>query len=294
MSTETSDVIHDIGFRHYDGPRLGRACVTRSLLIDTVRGSYGLGRPARSKVMPWLLAGGTVLPALIIALVTGVTGADRLPISYLDYLAPIGTATALFAAAAAPYAVSRDLRFGVLPLYLSRPMRRKDYVAARYAGLAISLFAVMAVPQTVLLLGALLAKLNVTDQFEGWIQGIIAAGLLAVLVAAIALLIASVTPRRGLGIAAIITTFTLLTGVSSILTGFFGSENTSIATYSAMLDPFRLVHGLVAMLFGIESQLYLVVPEGSEQLAVFALGYLVILAVFGLLLVRRYQKVGKL
>ena len=62
------DVIHDIGFRHYDGTRNGRGWVVRSLLVETVRGVFGLGRPARSKVMPWALIGILVVPPVIIAL----------------------------------------------------------------------------------------------------------------------------------------------------------------------------------------------------------------------------------
>ena len=42
----TADVIHDIGFRHYDGPRLGRGWIVRSLLLETLRGVFGLGRPS--------------------------------------------------------------------------------------------------------------------------------------------------------------------------------------------------------------------------------------------------------
>ena len=70
------DVIHDIGFRHYDGHRFGRGCVVRSLLVETVRGVFGLGRPARSKVMPWVLIGILLIPPLVIAVVILLTGGD--------------------------------------------------------------------------------------------------------------------------------------------------------------------------------------------------------------------------
>ena len=63
----SDDVIHDIGFRHYDGVRFGRGWIVRSLLVETVRGIFGLGRPAKSKIMPWVLFGILLLPPLIIA-----------------------------------------------------------------------------------------------------------------------------------------------------------------------------------------------------------------------------------
>src|SRR5665647_3183604 len=79
------DVIHDIGFRHYDGQRFGRGWVVRSLLVETVRGVFGLGRPARAKVMPWALIGILLVPPLIIALSILLTGGDQLPVSYTQY-----------------------------------------------------------------------------------------------------------------------------------------------------------------------------------------------------------------
>ena len=59
-------VIHDIGFRHYDGPRLGRGWAFRSLLLETLRGAFGLGRPAKVKIMPWVLIGLFTVPAIVI------------------------------------------------------------------------------------------------------------------------------------------------------------------------------------------------------------------------------------
>ncbi|HEY8718270.1 MAG TPA: hypothetical protein VIM26_06720, partial [Pengzhenrongella sp.] len=57
-------VIHDLGYRHYEGPRLGRRHITRALFIESAKGAYGLGRSARSKVMPMILLGAMCLPAV--------------------------------------------------------------------------------------------------------------------------------------------------------------------------------------------------------------------------------------
>ena len=57
--------IHDIGYRHYDGPRLGASYIRRSLFVDTLRGAYGFGRSARSKVVPLALVAIMVLPAVV-------------------------------------------------------------------------------------------------------------------------------------------------------------------------------------------------------------------------------------
>ena len=74
-------VIHDLGYRHYDGVRLGRAAITRALFVESAKGAYGLGRSTRSKVMPLLLLAAISLPALIIAVVAAVTAAITAMIS---------------------------------------------------------------------------------------------------------------------------------------------------------------------------------------------------------------------
>ena len=290
-----ADVIHDIGFRHYDGPRFGRGWVARSLLVDTIRGIFGIGRPARSKVMPWVLVGILSVPPIIIGLVVLLTGGDEPPISYTQFLYQFNVPISLFVAGAAPYAVSRDLRHGVLPLYLSRPLVRTDYVAARYGGLAIAVFAILAVPQTLLLVGALLAELDAGEQLVGWAGGLAMAVLLALLLSAVSLAIAAFTPRRGLGVAAIITVLIVVQGFSFALSGIaYGEDARDLAALAGAMDPYRLVDGLAVWLLGVDPVIPDFAPTDAGQGAVFVLVYVVALAAFGGLLLRRYRKAGRL
>jgi ABC-2 type transport system permease protein len=287
------DVIHDIGFRHYDGPRLGRGWVVRSLILETVRGIFGLGRPARSKVMPWILIAILLMPPLVIALSVLLIGGNELPLSYTQYLSAMGLVISLFVAGSAPYCVSRDLRYGVMPLYLSRPMQRTDYVLAKVAGLTIAMFTVLATTETLLLVGALLAKLPVGAQLAGWAGGLFAAALLALLLAVISLVIAALTPRRGLGVAAIITTLLVVSGVTDLLTLVAQNKGyTTLATYLPALDPFALVDGVVAQLLGIESANDAVYPGDATGLLVYGALAVVVIGGAMAILVRRYQKVG--
>ena len=69
--------IHNIGYRNYDGPRLGRAYARRSLFSQTLRGAYGLGRSAKSKVLPMLLFVVMCVPAAIMVAVAVATKAKR-------------------------------------------------------------------------------------------------------------------------------------------------------------------------------------------------------------------------
>lgn len=291
----STDVIHDIGFRHYDGPRNGRGWVVRSLLVDTLRGIFGLGRPARSKVMPWILVGILALPPLVIALVAVLAEVDTLPISYTQYLVQLQVVIGLFLALAAPYAVSRDLRHGILPLYLSRPLTRTDYVLARGGGLAIAMLLVMVGPQTLLLVGALLAKLPVGDQLAGWAGGVAASVLLAVLLAVVGLLIAAATPRRGLGVAAIITVLLVVSGFTAAVSGLaLGHDARTLAVLAGALDPFRLVDGLASWTFGVDPVIAEFAPTTGGEVAAYALAYVLLTGAAAALLMRRYRKAGRL
>jgi ABC-2 type transport system permease protein len=287
------DVIHDIGFRHYNGVRFGRGWIVRSLLVETVRGIFGLGRPAKSKIMPWVLFGILLLPPLIIALWVILTRGKDLPLSYTGYLSSMQFVIALFVAGAAPYCVSRDLRHGVMPLYLSRPMKRSDYALAKFGGLSIGLFLVLAVPETLLLLGAVLAKLSIGHQLAGWASGIAISAVLALALSAISLVIAAFTPRRGLGVAAIVTTLVVVSGLSFVLSGIAGEKGyQTLSDYVAMLDPFRLVDGLAVAWFGVSSSSSTAPPPGALGGTVFALVAAALVGGGVAILVRRYRKVG--
>jgi ABC-2 type transport system permease protein len=285
-------VIHDIGYRHYKGRRLGRGYVARSLLVDSLRGTYGLGRSARSKVMPMLLGALMCLPALVMVIVVNATGADRLPLAYTDYAFRLQTVVAIFVAAQAPQSVSRDLRFHTMPLYLSRPPHRIDYVLAKYAAMSSALLILLAVPLLIMYAGALLAHLPTWDQTRGLLQGLAGAVLFALVLTGIGLLIAALTPRRGLGIAAIITVLLVATAVGGVTNGIAQDQGAhTLAGYAGLIGPFTLVDGVQTWLFGTVPNVP-PGPPGTLGGPVFALvAAVIVLGSFGLLLLR-YRKVS--
>jgi len=285
-------VIHDIGFRHYSGPRLGRGYLLRSLYIESLRGAYGLGRSGKSKVMPFLLLAVMTIPALIIAVVATVTKSTELPVSYTEYPNSLGLAIGIFVAAQAPALVSRDLRFKVMPLYLSRPLGRNDYVLAKFGAITSALFILIVVPLIVLYVGALLAKLPFWAQTRGFLSSLVGAAMLALVLGAIGLLIASITPKRGFGVAAVITVLLMLGVVSAVLQAL-AKENghEKVAGYFGAIDPAALVNGVQVWLFDAESSVQ-VPPPGTLGGIVFLLLTVVVVAgCYGLLLLR-YRKVS--
>ncbi|CAM5431691.1 hypothetical protein SCYAM73S_02271 [Streptomyces cyaneofuscatus] len=223
MSTETKAAagrdtsrIHNIGYRSYDGRRLGRAYARRSLYSQTLRGSFGLGRSAKSKVLPMLLFGVMTLVAAILVAVSMVTpDSTKLVIKYTSYAIYLQAVIGLFIAAQAPQAVSRDLRFKSVPLYFSRPIERADYVLAKLAATASALFILTGAPLLILYVGSLLAKFDFVDQTKWFGQGLVSVALLSVLFAGLGLVMAALTPRRGFGVAAVIAVLTISYGAVS-------------------------------------------------------------------------------
>ncbi|MDI9832420.1 MULTISPECIES: ABC transporter permease [unclassified Streptomyces] len=290
--------IHNIGYRSYDGPRLGRSYATRSLYSQSLRGAYGLGRSVKSKVLPMLLFVVMCVPAAIMVAVAVATKAKDLPVDYTRYAIIMQAVISLYVASQAPQSVSRDLRFKTVPLYFSRPIETADYVRAKFAALASALFILTAAPLLVLYVGALLAKLDFAEQTKGFAQGLVSVILLSLLFAGIGLVIASVTPRRGFGIAAVIAVMTISYGAVSTLQAIadaqtLGEEGGSGAiAWIGLFSPVTLIDGVQSAFLGATSAF----PGGVGPSTGEGVVYLVVVlgliaAAYGLLL-RRYKKVG--
>ncbi|MEV4908192.1 ABC transporter permease subunit [Streptomyces albidoflavus] len=291
--TVDSTQIHNIGYRKYDGPRLGRSHARRALYSQSLRGAYGLGRSAKSKVLPMLLFAVMCLPAAIMVAVTVTAGLKTLPVDYTRYAVVMQAVIGLYVASQAPQSVSRDLRFKTVPLYFSRPVERVDYVLAKYAAMASALFLLTAVPLLVLYAGALLAELDFADQTAGFGQGMVSVALLSLLFAGIGLVVSAVTPRRGFGIAAVIAVFTITYGaVSTVQAIAFQQGNTEAVGWIGLFSPITLIDGVQTAFLGATSAY----PGGAGPST--AGGTVHLLVVLGLiagcyaLLMRRYRKAG--
>ncbi|MFF9770168.1 ABC transporter permease [Streptomyces sp. NPDC014636] len=285
--------IHDIGYRGYDGPRLGRAYARRSLYSQSLRGAYGLGRSVKSKVLPMLLFAVICVPAAIMVAVAVATKAHELPVSYTRYAIIMQAVISLYVASQAPQAVSRDLRFKTVPLYFSRPIETADYVRAKFAALASALFVLTAAPLLVMYLGALLSKMGFAHQSEEFAQGLVSVALLSLLFAGIGLVIAAVTPRRGFGIAAVIAVMTISYGAVSTLQAIADVQGSSNAVpWIGLFSPITLIDGVQSAFLGGSSSFPGGVGPSNGEGAVYVVFVLSVIAACYGLLIRRYQKVG--
>ncbi|MCX0244938.1 ABC transporter permease [Streptomyces drozdowiczii] len=301
MSTETGAAtgsetsrIHNIGYRSYDGPRLGRAYARRSLYSQTLRGSFGLGRSAKSKVLPMLLFGVMCLvAAIIVAVAIAAPGTTKLPIKYTSFAIYLQAVIGLFIAAQAPQAVSRDLRFKTVPLYFSRPIEHGDYVLAKFAAMASAVFVLTGAPVVILYIGALLGKFDFGDQTKWFAQGMVSVLLLSVLFAGLGLVMAALTPRRGFGVAAVIALLTITYGAVSTIQGIAWSTGSEGAVpYLGLFSPITLIDGVQTAFLGATSAF----PGGNGPGA--GIGVIYLLVVLALIagsyavLMRRYRRVG--
>ncbi|MFV2117790.1 ABC transporter permease [Streptomyces sp. Act-28] len=291
MSTETQ--IHDIGYRAYDGPRLGRAYARRSLYAQSLRGAYGLGRSARSKVLPMILFGVMCVPALIVVAVAVITESGSLMLGYTRYAIVMQLVIALYAASQAPQSVSRDLRFRSVPLYFSRPIERVDYVLAKYGAMASALFVLTASPLLILYVGALLAKMDFTDQTKGFAQGLVSVALLSLLFGGIGLVLAALTPRRGFGVAAVIAALFISYGaVVTVQAIAWSTDNLDAVVWLGLFSPITLIDGVQTAFLGATTSFPGEAGPGTGTGAVYLLVVLALIAGSYAALMRRYRKVG--
>jgi ABC-2 type transport system permease protein len=293
-TAEPTGAIHDIGYRHYDGPRLGPTYIARSLFVHSLRGAFGLGRSTRTKVMPLLLVAVMVVPALLIATIAIVTKTNKLPLEYTAYAVHLQVIVAIFVASQAPQSVSRDLRFRVVALYFSRPLSRHAYVQAKMLAMSAAIFLLLALPLLLLYGGALLAKMPFWHNSRGVLVGLAGAVVFSLVLASIGLVIAAFTPRRGLGVAAVVAVLLVLAGVSGTIQGIAEHQaNYTTAGYAGLISPFTLVDGVQTWAFGAKSST-ISHPHGTTGGVTFVLVTIALVAACYGLLVLRYRKVSVL
>jgi ABC-2 type transport system permease protein len=303
MTTGHTGAIHDIGYRHYDGPRLGTPYIARALFVHSLRGAFGLGRSTKTKVMPLLLLAVMVVPALLIAAIAVVTGDDKLPLEYTAYAVNLQIIVSVFVASQAPQSVSRDLRFRVVALYFSRPLSRLAYVEAKLLAMSAAVFLLLAIPLLVLYGGALLAQMSFWDNTRGVLVALAGAVIFAVVLASMSLVIAAFTPRRGLGVAAVVAVLLVLAAVGGTIRGIAESQSShdvvngvvqdpsSVAGYAGLISPFTLVDGVQTWAFRAKSSIDMP-PPGTTGGIVFVLVTIAIVAACFGLLTLRYRRVS--
>jgi ABC-2 type transport system permease protein len=284
-------VIHDLGYRPYTGERLGEGSIARALVVTGFRNAFGLGRSAKSKVLPFILLGLNVFPAVVIIGVLVLTGADELPLGYAEYASTTQIILGIFVAAQAPVLFSRDLRHGSIALYLARPLRSSTYALARWAALLLATMVFLLLPILLLYVAALLGELDVSDQTEAAARAVAVAVLLALSLTGVSGLIASWSTRRGFAVVATIAVLLIGNGIVTAIQGISSEEGRAdIGEVAGLFSPYSLYRGVAHTFADGEQPLAAPTGTGLETAYVLVFLALSVACVGGLLW--RYRKVA--
>ncbi len=292
--------IYDLGYRRYDGPRLGRRHAIAALFRHTLLSCYGIGRGGRAKIAPLVFGGMAVIPAVI---AVGITALARQagqagqviesasPLRYETYYGVISQILVLFCAAQAPELVGRDQRYHVLPLYFSRALERTDYALAKYAGFVAAILIFVLLPQLVIFVGLILSAADpasaVGDNLAKLPPILIEGLLLAGLYGGLSLAIAAFTPRRAYATATIIAAI-IIPGVVVEIANQISSQD--LSRWLVLLSPGDVMHATNAWLFGIAPTRAEVV-DADHPGGLYAIVTLLAIAVAVVLLLRRYERI---
>jgi ABC-2 type transport system permease protein len=312
-ATGAASVIHDLGYRRYDGPRLGRAQIVRALAWHSFRSAFGFGRGARAKIVPLLALVALCLPAVVSAFAMS-RGNPRL-VDYDTYAPALrDIVMTVFVAVQAPELVSRDLRSRVLPLYFARPIKTIDYPLAKYLAFTAACLAMLEVP-LLLLYGGSIANSHggaaVWAQTRALIPGLLVGLMWAVVLAAISLFLASLTGRRAFATGAVAVFFLLTFTLAEILLQVEGDPQptqvpvASGPAHAVAVQPIIAVPSLAQKVSGLFSPYTLLdgvrmwlggtdpadnVPKPGGFGAVYALVLVIITALCLVGLAARYRK----
>jgi len=212
-----------------------------------VRNVLGLGRAARHKILPIIAAVMAYLPAVVFVgfavLLSDFIDPNEVA-DYAGFYFSIVSALVLFNAFVAPDVLTSDRRNGLLALYLSTPLTRGSYVAARAMAVVITLLVVTLGPPLLLLIGYTFEGAG-PDGFDGWLGAfgrvLLCGVLIAMVYGGMALSMASFTDRRGVATASIV--LVMLLGATLTITLVEAAQwSTDWYLLNLVVFPFELVH----------------------------------------------------
>lgn len=237
------------GFQRYDGARSGVPGAIRSVTWQSVRATLGLGRAGRTKIFPVIAVAIAYVPAIVfiglaVLIPSGIVDGP----TYAEYYGFITSAIVLFAALVAPEVLVADRRNGMLALYLSTPLHRGTYLAAKMLAVGATLGLVTLGPPVLVLLGYTFDGSG-PDGFGNWMIVLFRILLSGVAVSAaltsISMAASCLTDRRAfaaIGVVLLVLASPIL--ASALVDGAELSENWRL------LDVFSMPFELVFRIFG--------------------------------------------
>ena len=289
--------IYDIGYRGYDGPRLGRRHAFSTLFVGGLRATFGLGRSGRAKIVPAFCV---ALPAITAVVIVALGAfASRFGISDLgvipghpDMAGSVGVFATILVAVQAPELLGRDVRYRVLSLYFSRALLREDYALAKLAALGAAVMAMLLLPHVILTIGAVLLTTDVLGALgreAGYWPAILGStALTAAATAGVALAVAAFIARRAYATVAIFGVFVVPGIIAAVVITL---ELGAASRYLVLLDLGTVLDAANAWLFGVAPTAGIWPVTGLPV----SLGLVAAIAIAlgsGVILVQRYRTIA--
>lgn len=247
--------VFDRGYKHYDGPRLGRSHAFSALIRYSIKRALGIKKSWTAKVIPIILYVAVALPVVIsLGIRAFLPSAEVL--DYPDFFPFIFIIEGIFVAMISPEMLSGDRRENVLPLYFSRAITRLDYLLAKLIATAVLTLTMSLIPAIVLWIGRQLldtSPLSAMGDHLGDLGRIfVAGGMIALYLGAIGLLVSAFTGRKSIAVAIIVLGFLLATTLAFALAAAF--NNTDFKRYLVFLSPADTISAFVNQLFAAPVQ----------------------------------------
>lgn len=290
--------IYDIGYRRYEGPRLGRRNAFLTLFVGALRAAYGFGRTARAKILPGFCL---VFPAIIAVIFVAMNAfAARLGASEMGGAIPghpemasaVGVFATILVAVQAPELLGRDVRYRVLSLYFSRALLRADYALAKLAALSLAVVIMLLIPHIILTVGAVLLTTDIAGalgrEAGKWPAILGSVVLTSVATAAVALVAAAYVARRAY---ATVTIFALFIVPGLIVLVIASLELGAASQWVVFLDLGSVLDAANAWFFGIAPS-PAVWPQSGFPVVAGAVASLVIAVGASAITVQRYRTIA--
>jgi ABC-2 type transport system permease protein len=284
-SSQPYGEIYDLGYKHYDGKRLGRTHAIQALIVYSIKRGLGIKKKWTAKLIPFALYMIAFVPAFIVAGIKAFIPSDDFTYTYHDLNDFIFLTLFIFAAALGPEMLSDDRRENVLGLYFSRAITRLDYLLAKISAMGILLGTIAFGPPLLLFVANVLLADNPISYFfdhVGDLARIAAYGVLAsAYLGAISLAIAAYTNRKGVAGAIFIGGIFIITGIANAL---YNALDSGIGDYMILLAPGDLVIAISGWVWGESTDL----SNASLSGYWYGLAVVATVALSALIMYRRY------
>ncbi|MGB3327910.1 MAG: ABC transporter permease, partial [Thermomicrobiales bacterium] len=224
----------------------GRRQAFRSLVGYSIKRAMGIRKPWTSKILPILLYTAAIIPLIVMIGISAIAPQVEFA-SYSAYFSAIFTIEGIFVATIAPEMVCPDRREKTLPLYFARAITRSDYVFAKLLATIILTMTMSLVPAVILWLGRQLiadSPWQAMQDHVGDLGRVVVLGfLIAIFLGTTALMVSSLTDRKGVAVTVIIIGFLLVTGAANAAFQVIDSDWRRYLIFFSISDVFSAMSG---------------------------------------------------